>query len=56
MLRRQRSYEKLKTKMAETNLDQKLHDGKKHWEFYMDEDSLETSMKQLFPLVQEKGK
>lgn len=25
MLRRQRSYEKLKTKMAETNLDQKLH-------------------------------
>lgn len=25
LLRRQRSYEKLKTKMAETNLDQKLH-------------------------------
>ena len=23
---------------------------------YMDEDSLETSMKQLYPLVQEKGK
>lgn len=37
-------------------IGEKLHDGKKHWEFYMDEDSLETSMKQLYPLVQEKGK
>ena len=39
-----------------SKIGEKLHDGKKHWEFYMDEDSLETSMKQLFPLVQEKGK
>ena len=37
-----------------SKIGEKLHDGKKHWEFYMDEDSLETSMKQLFPLVQEK--
>lgn len=39
-----------------SKIGEKLHDGKKHWEFYMDEDSLETSMKQLYPLVQEKGK
>lgn len=39
-----------------SKIGEKLHDGKKHWEFYMDEDSLETSMKQLYLLVQEKGK
>jgi len=39
-----------------SKIGEKLHDGKKHWEFYMDEDSLETSMKQLYPLVHEKGK
>ena len=39
-----------------SKIGEKLHDGKKHWECYMDEDSLETSMKQLYPLVQEKGK
>lgn len=39
-----------------SKIGEKLHDGKKHWEFYMDKDSLETSMKQLYPLVQEKGK
>lgn len=41
---------------GKSKIGEKLHDGKKHWEFYMDEDSLETSMKQLYPLVQEKGK
>lgn len=39
-----------------SKIGEKLHDGKKHWEFYMDENSLETSMKQLYLLVQEKGK
>ena len=37
-------------------IGEKLHDGKKALGVFMDEDSLETSMKQLYPLVQEKGK
>ena len=40
-----------------SKIGEKLHDREKALgRFYMDEDSLETSMKQLYPLVQEKGK
>ena len=35
---------------GESKIGEKLHDGKKHWEFYMDKDSLESVMKELFPL------
>lgn len=35
---------------GENKIGEKLHDGKKHWEFYMDEDSLESVMKELYPL------
>lgn len=35
---------------GESKIGEKLHDGKKHWEFYMDKDSLESAMKELFPL------
>ena len=35
---------------GESKNGEKLHDGKKHWEFYMDKDSLESVMKELFPL------
>ena len=35
---------------GESKIGEKLHDGKKHWEFYMDEDSLESVMKELYPL------
>lgn len=41
---------------GESKIGEKLHDGKKHWEFYMDKDSLESAMKKLYPLVQKKGK
>lgn len=41
---------------GESQIGEKLHDGKKHWEFYMDKDSLESAMKELYPLVQKKGK
>lgn len=40
---------------GESRIDEKLHDGEKHWEFYMDKDSLESAMKELYPLVQKKG-
>ena len=38
----------MKAALFTSKIGEKLHDGKKHWEFYMDEDSLETSMKQLY--------
>lgn len=40
---------------GESRIGEKLHDGEKHWEFYMDKDSLESAMKELYPLVQKKG-
>lgn len=40
---------------GESRIGEKLHDGEKHWEFYMDKDSLEAAMKELYPLVQKKG-
>lgn len=40
---------------GESRIGEKLHDGEKHWEFYMDKDSLEFAMKELYPLVQKKG-
>ena len=40
---------------GESRIGEKLHDGENHWEFYMDKDSLESAMKELYPLVQKKG-
>ena len=40
---------------GESRIGEKPHDGEKHWEFYMDKDSLESAMKELYPLVQKKG-
>ena len=40
---------------GESRIGEKLHDGEKHLEFYMDKDSLESAMKELYPLVQKKG-
>ena len=39
---------------GESKIGEKLHDGNKHWEFYMDKDSLESAMKELFPLQEER--
>lgn len=36
---------------GETKLGQKLGDGQEHWEFYMDEDSLDTTINTLYPLT-----
>lgn len=36
---------------GKTKLGQKLGDGQEHWEFYMDEDSLDTTMNTLYPLT-----
>ena len=36
---------------GETKLGQKLGDSQEHWEFYMDEDSLDTTMNTLYPLT-----
>lgn len=40
---------------GESKIGEKLHDGKKHWEFYMDKEALETSLNELYPLVLQKG-
>lgn len=41
---------------GESKIGTKLRDGKEHWEFYMDEDSLDSAMHTLYPLVLQKGK
>lgn len=40
---------------GETKIGQRLGDGLDHWEFYLDEESLDETMNALYPLVYEKN-